>query len=154
MNLRIGIVVKKILVVICPDLLCHFLNGAGHTGIGRELKQVTNIACPAAEVGRALIAGVVRHIHCAEHVRKIDFVSVGYRENLQAAHSSGICSVGCVLLGYITGKGCVFRTAEGRPCTGCVFFHAAADVVDDKRRSIFAGMFPGISVGVSLKCGQ
>lgn len=35
----------------------------------------------------------------------------------------------------------------------CIF-HAAADVVDDKRRSIFAGMFPGVSVGISLKGGQ
>ena len=153
-NLRIGMVVKKILVVICPDLLCHFLNGAGHTGIGRELKQVTNIACPAAEVGRALITGVIGHVHCAKHVRKIDLIPVGHRENSKAAQGSGICAVGCVLFRYIAGKSRVFRTTEGRPRAGRVFLHAAADVVDDKCRSIFAGMFSGVSVGVSLKCGQ
>ena len=154
MNLRVWIIIQKILIVICPDFFGHLLDCTCHARIGRKLKQITDIAGPAAKVGSALIAGVVRHVHCAEHVRKIDLVSVGYRENLQAAQSSGVGSVGCVLLGNIAGKRRVFRAAEGRPCTGRVFFHATTNVVNDKRCSILAGMFPGISVGISLKGGQ
>ena len=154
MNLRIGIVIQEILIIVCPDFFGHLLDCTCHSRIGRELEQVADIARPAAEVGSALIAGVICHVHCAEHMRKIDLIPVGYRESLQAAQSNGICSVGCVLLGHITGKGCIFRTAEGRPCAGCVFFHATTNVVNDKRCSILAGMFPGVSVGISLEGGQ
>ena len=153
---RVGIrcIIKKILIVIGPDLLGHFFNGSGYTGISRELEQVADITGPASEVCRILVSGMIGHIHRTEHMRKVYLIAIWQSKNIEAAQSNSVGIVFCILLGYIAGKSRVFRTTESCPCTGRVFFYAAAYVIDDKCCWIFAGMFTGVSISISLKGSQ
>ena len=154
MHLRIGMIVQEILVVFRAYLLGHLLDCSGHSGIGRKLEKVTDIASPAAEVCGALIAGMVRHIHCAKHVCKVDLIAIGQRKDIQATQCNRICTVCLILLGNIAGKGSVFRSAEGGPCAGCVFFNTTTDVVDDQCRGLLIRVLTGKSIGIFLKGSQ
>ena len=76
------VVVEEILIVIRSYFFCHFLDSAGNPGVSCQLYKVTNVTRPASEVGSALVFGVVSHIHCSEHMLKINFVAVRQDEIL------------------------------------------------------------------------
>ena len=147
-------IMEKILVVVRADLLCHLLDRTGHTGIGRKLEQVTDVTGPAAEVSGTLVACVVGHVHCTEHMRKIDRIPVGKLKFIQAAQTTRSCRIGSILFGDIARKVRILRSAERRPCTGRILFHAGTDVIDDKRRCVFSGMLTRIHVSIFLQNSQ
>ena len=63
-----GVVIEEQVLIVRADLLCHLLNRAGHAVVLAQLQQIAEVACPAAEISRRLIAGMISHVHAAEHV--------------------------------------------------------------------------------------
>ena len=151
--MRIGIIIQKI-PIICAYLFCHFLDRTSHSGICRELNQVANIACPAAEVGSLLISRMVCHIQAAKHMRKIYLIAVREIEITQLTQTARVSSVGDVLLLHVRGKRRVFRPAKSCPCTGSILFNAAANIVDDESGSVGLGMLCRIAGCIALKLRQ
>ena len=128
-------VTKEIIVVVCSDFVSHFINGCFVNSRDlSELNKVADIACPAAEVGCVLIAGMVSHIHAAEHVTEFYLVAVGNLEGTELSESACGSAVSFILLCNIVRKCCFFRTAEGVPCAGRIGGNTAADVVDNQCR--------------------
>ena len=116
MNLRIGMIIKEILVVICAYFLRHFFYRTAYAGIGRELNKVAYIARPAAKICGFLVSGMICHIHCAEHMRKFNLVTVRQGELIKAAKLCGKCAVGFILLCNEVNERSVFRATERSPC--------------------------------------
>ena len=145
------VVVEEILIVIRSYFFCHFLDSAGNPGVSCQLYKVTNVTRPASEVGSALVFGMVSHIHCSEHMLKINFVAVRQGEILQvtqSCHRSSVCSI---LLCNIACKSSVFRSAERGPCAGSILFNAAADIVYNKRNRILILVLTRIRFCIAFK---
>ena len=153
-GVRVRRVIEEVLVVAGANLLSHFLHCAGHSAVGGQLHQIADIAGPAAQIRRILVLGVVRHVHCAEHMGKVYLIAVGQGKLVQAAQPSGAGGILSVLFCHIAGKRRLFRAAERCPCTGGILLHAAADIVDHKRHGLLGGMLQHIGVCVCFKCCQ
>ena len=151
---RIRAVPKEILIRAGADLLRHLLHGAGNTGIGRQLYQVTNIAGPTAQIRSALIARVIGHIHGTKHMGKLHGIPIGQGKRIQITQTAGMGAVGCVLLRNILGKFCLFRSTECRPAAGGVSTHAAANIVDDQGSATFLRMLQRVSLRITLQVRQ
>ena len=116
MNLRIGMIVKEISIVFRTYFLGHLFNRTAYSRIGGELNKVAYIARPAAEICGFLVSGMICHIHCAEHMRKFNLVTVRQDELIKAAKLCGKCAVGFILLCNEVNERSVFRATERSPC--------------------------------------
>ena len=156
MSCHIGrTVTKEINLVVCSDLVSHFVNGRLVDSRDlSELNKVADIARPAAEVGCVLIAGMVSHIHAAEHMTELNLVAVWNLKRAELSQSAGGCAVGFVLLCDIIGECCFFGSAEGVPCACGIGGNTASDIVYNQCRRILIRMFADELIGIFFKVGQ
>ena len=148
------IVIEEQMLVVRADLLRHLFHGAAHAVVLAELHEVADVARPAAEIGSGLVAGVIGHVHAAEHVGEFHLIAVREREFSEVFEAARIRAVQGILLRHIAGEGGLFLTAEGIPGAGIVLLHTGADKVDHQRSRVLSRMLAGIGVSVLLQLDE
>ena len=101
--------------------------------------QICNVTGPTAHVGtslnnsicHALHLGVIGHIHCAKHMAKVNFISIGQCEVVDVLQCRSRSVVRGILLRNVGGEGSVLLAADHFPSAGGVPLHACTDIVDD-----------------------
>ena len=152
--MHIGSIIQEILIVICSDLLCHLFDSAGDAGIMGQLYQIAYVARPASEIRSTLVAGMICHIHAAEHMAEIHFISVRKSKLAKASQFGCRGLILLILCSDIACKSRILRAAKCCPCAGGVLFYTAADVVYYKSYSIFSRMLSDILVSILFQNRQ
>ena len=149
----IGVIIEEILIVGRADFLGHLFHSTGHASIGGQLHEVADVAGPASQISGLLDAGMVGHVHAAEHMGKVHFIAVGQGEFFQRAQTLGVFPR-AFLRCNIVYKGRIFRSAESVPRSGGVLFHTCADVVDNQSHRVLVGMLKRVLAGIDFKLLQ
>ena len=136
--------------IFFPDLQGHGIHfSLGHFVLG-VLHQINNIPCPAAKIDvSGCIMIIISNTQRPKHMGKLHRLAVWNCELSNSAESSGICSIGCILLCNIAHKGCILRTSQNSPTVGVILFNTCADVIDDQSCGIFTTTFC-IRIGIPL----
>ena len=85
---------------------------------------------------------------------KFNIVTVRKLKDSNVFEPAGCCSVFLILLGDISGKQCVFRSAQGAPKARGVGRITASDIVYNQCRRILIRMFTDKLIGIFFKVGQ
>ena len=149
----IGVIIEEILIVGRADFLGHLFHSTGHASIGGQLHKVADVAGPVSQISGLLDAGMVGHVHAAEHMGKVHFIAVGQGEFFQRAQTLGVFPR-AFLRCNIVYKGRIFRSAESVPRSGGVLFHTCADVVDNQSHRVLVGMLKRVLAGIDFKLLQ
>ena len=121
--------------------------------------QICNVTGPTAHVGtslnnsirHALHLGVIGHIHCAKHMAKVNFVTIGQCEVVDVLQRRSRSIVRGILLGNVGGEGSILLAADHFPGAGGVALHACTDIVDDQRIGILISIFFRIGLGIAFQ---
>ena len=127
-------------------------------------QKVNKISGPAADV-RMVYATlvVVGNIHGAEHVAKVNPVTVGQVEVVDVLKRRNLRPLALVFKSAVVGvfpfsnklgKSGIFVTGHNVPGTGIIAVNTGTDVLDDQHHRISAGILSHVLISQLLQCGQ